>query len=126
MSPCPSYTENHLIPQFKSGVIFIQIVWQIPTFLFNEGSYIFDCAVESFGPSVFQVLDSNGIVHDYDILPSTMDTCHLEYVDIIPNGVLEGCVAYEVPETGKLEFIYAPYQYEGLKPGRYLSFIVRP
>lgn len=83
-------------------------------------------AVDSFGPFVFQVLDANGIVHDYDILPSTMDTCHLEYVDIIPNGALEGCVAYEVPKAGKLEFIYAPYQYEGLKPGRYLSFIVRP
>ena len=81
--------------------------------------------VRYFGRSDLEVLDSNGLIHDYELLSSTMDTCLIESVDIMPGGKLEGCVSFEVPNEGRIELIYAPYRYEGLKPGRYLSFIIR-
>jgi hypothetical protein len=80
--------------------------------------------VRSFGYGSFQVLDGNGIIHDEDFLSSS-ENCRLDIVDMIPNAVLEGCVSFEVPKTGKVDFIYAPFQYEGLQPGRYLAFTIR-
>ena len=83
-------------------------------------------SVRSFGMSDFQVLDENGILRDYELLPSTDDTCRLERVDMIDGAKLEGCVSFEVPKDGNIQFIYAPYRYEGLQEGRYLSFEIRP
>lgn len=83
-------------------------------------------SVRSFGSSDFQVLDENGILRDYELLPSTDDTCRLERVDMIDGAKLEGCVSFEVPKDGNIQFIYAPYRYEGLQEGRYLSFEIRP
>lgn len=82
-------------------------------------------SVRSFGSGDFQVLDANGILRSYDFINSTSD-CRIEIFDLMPNATLTGCIAFEVPDSGKVEFIYAPYRYEGLKPGRYLSFIIRP
>lgn len=82
-------------------------------------------SVRAFGAPDFQVLDANGIVHDYTYLSATMNTCRLDTEDIIPNGVIEGCVTFEVPETGEIQFLFAPFRNEGLVQGRYLSFILR-
>lgn len=82
-------------------------------------------SVQSIGSSDFQIVDSNGLVHDYTYIPSA-ETCQLDSVDMLPNGLYESCDGFEVPRMGKLEFIYAPYKNSPLDPGRYLSIIVRP
>jgi len=82
--------------------------------------------VRNFGQSSFQALDANGVVHDAIFLLGAPDSCQLENVDLLVNGVISGCVAFEIPASGRIDLIYAPYQYEGLKPGRYLSINVRP
>jgi hypothetical protein len=51
--------------------------------------------------------------------------CDLGMVDLVAGGTISGCVVFEVPETGSLELIYAPYQFGNLEPGRYLSFQLR-
>jgi hypothetical protein len=81
-------------------------------------------SIRSIGSGDFQALDASGVVHDYEFLSATED-CRLDIVDLMAGGHLEGCVAFEVPEEGRIEFIYAPYRYEGLEPGRYLSFVLR-
>ena len=82
-------------------------------------------SVRSFGSSDFQVVDSAGIVHEPTIQSATMNTCRLDTVDIIPNGVIEGCVTFEVPVTGEIQLLFAPFRNEGLVQGRYLVFILR-
>ena len=72
----------------------------------------------------FQVRDANGVLKGDTFLLAAED-CGLDLVDLMPGGVVSGCIGFEVPETGGIELIYAPYQYEGLQPGRYLSFKLR-
>ena len=74
--------------------------------------------------SMFKMLDVRGVLSDTTYSPG--DTCSMEWVDLIPNGAVEGCIAFEVPDSGKLTLIYAPYRYENLTPGRYLAFTIRP
>ncbi len=81
-------------------------------------------AIRSIGPYDFQIRDSNGALRDYDYVSETNE-CKLDTVDLSANGVISGCIGYEVPANGQLEFIFAPYKYEGLTPGRFLSFIIR-
>ncbi|MBN1813114.1 MAG: DUF4352 domain-containing protein [Anaerolineae bacterium] len=97
--------------------------------------YVFvvvDLIVENLGPSPmryvsisdFQMLHEDGALYDYEFVGDSSD-CHLPGVDLMAGGSTSGCVGFEVPMSGSLELIYAPYKYEGLKPGRYLSFRVR-
>ena len=80
--------------------------------------------IRSIGPYDFQMSDANGALRDTDYISEFSD-CDLDLVDLSPNGSISGCVSFEVPDTGSLELIYAPYKYEGLEPGRYLSFVIR-
>lgn len=82
-------------------------------------------SVSSIGPFDFEVLDANGTLRDYELIGSAMDTCFLELVDLMANGTSEGCISYEVPKSGSLSLIFAPYQYGGLEEGRYLSLPIR-
>jgi len=79
----------------------------------------------SVGWGNLQVLDANGRLIDESFFTDLTDKCEFETVDLIAGGSAEGCFAFEVPAKGRLELIYAPYRYEGLKPGRYLSFVLR-
>ncbi len=81
--------------------------------------------INNFGPRFFRVLDANSVLKEDDYT-SDVEDCRVDYVDLMPNGVLSGCLLFEVLQSGHLELIFAPYQYEPLKPGRYLSFILRP
>lgn len=74
----------------------------------------------------FQVKDANGALRSSALLVPAGFDCSLPFVDLTAGGSVEGCVSFEVPTTGRLEFIYAPFKYEGLKPGRYVSFVIRP
>jgi len=80
--------------------------------------------VRSIGPYDFQVRDANGALRDSSWHPD-YDKCQMDIVDLAPNGSVSGCFGFEVPIDGKLELIYAPYQYEALESGRYLSFTIR-
>ena len=89
--------------------------------------------VENLGPgtvhylsrSDFQVKDANGVLRDADYIAIISD-CALESVDLLANGETYGCIVFEVPDSGPLEMIYAPYQYDSMQEGRYLSFTLRP
>ena len=72
----------------------------------------------------FQVRDANGALRDSGWHPH-YDECQMDRVDLTPNGSVSGCFGFEAPISGKLELIYAPYKYEGLQAGRYLSFDLR-
>lgn len=94
---------------------------------------IADVEVKNLGPGElrsvgiysFQVKDSKGAIRDYEMLSGTYNTCQIESVDLISGGSVEGCVTFEVPTEGRIELIYAPFKYEGLEPGRYISFVIR-
>ena len=81
--------------------------------------------LRSVGLPSFQVKDAKGAIRSYEMLPSTIDTCQFSIVDLVSGGSIEGCATFEVPAEGKVELIFAPFQYEGLKPGRYISFVLR-
>lgn len=93
---------------------------------------IVDVEIRNLGPDAirsisgfdFQVRDANGALRDSTYVSSAYD-CSIEMVDLVNGGSISGCVAFEVPETGSLDLIYAPYRYEGLVEGRYLSFRLR-
>jgi hypothetical protein len=70
----------------------------------------------------FQLKDGNGAVRNSTYISRD---CNFPLVDLPAGGSVTGCVAFEAPATGSLEVIYAPFQYDGLKPGRYISFRVR-
>jgi len=78
----------------------------------------------SVGAYDFQVRDANGALRDQDLLANTSD-CRMDLVDLGAGGSISGCIGFEVPADGKLELIYAPYNYEALEPGRHLSFVLR-
>jgi hypothetical protein len=80
--------------------------------------------VYSLSSGYFQVRDANGALRDSTYVSDASD-CELDTFDLVPGGTIEGCVGFEVPTTGRLEVIFAPFQYDSLKPGRYLAFLVR-
>ena len=110
------WTKSESYKDPKPGNIYVTIYLMA----INQGPDV----VRYIGRSDFEVLDSNGLIHDYELL-SSKDTCLIESVDIMPGGKLEGCVSFEVPKEGRIEFIYVPYLTDSFKPGRYLSFIIR-
>lgn len=81
-------------------------------------------SLRQIGPFDFKVRDANNALRDYTFIMAAED-CRLEMVDLMPGGSISGCVTFEVPVSGNLELIYAPYRYEGLVEGRYLSFRLR-
>lgn len=74
----------------------------------------------------FQTRDAIGVFRGYTDL-SAVAGCGLglNLVDLMPGGSVSGCIGFEVPASGSLELIYAPYQYASLQPDRYLSFRLR-
>lgn len=102
--------------QPKPGNIYVIVYLQVKNLGPNPSRYV--------GLNQFKVLDSNGRLID-DSYMSDISNCKFEIVDLIANGIAEGCFLFQVPISGKVELIYAPYQYDGLKTGRYLSFIIR-
>lgn len=82
-------------------------------------------ASRSISDMDFQVLDANGALRGTDLVMAAID-CRLGLVDLTVGGSVEGCAGFEVPDQGRVDLIYAPFRYEGLEPGRYLSFNLRP
>lgn len=80
----------------------------------------------SIGATALQTMDARGAIYDYDYVSDLMRDCYQERVTLVPGGSVEGCVSFEVPATGRGDLIFAPYKYNKLDPGRYLSFNLRP
>lgn len=80
--------------------------------------------IYSLSAADFRVKDANGVMHDAAPVSPAKD-CELKLVNLIKNKVTDGCVAFEVPETGSIELIYAPFHLEELAPKRYLAFPIR-
>ncbi len=76
--------------------------------------------------SDFEVKTGSGSLLGDNGFLDLVDDCDLDLVDLVPGGSVEGCIAYEVPETGRLDLVFAPYQYDSFGAGRYLSFNLRP
>lgn len=76
------------------------------------------------GPTAFKVRDSNGALRDSAYVPEAT-YCEMDYVDLQAGGSIGGCIGFEVPETGSLELLYAPYYFDNLEEGRYLRFKLR-
>lgn len=81
-------------------------------------------SLRSISDFSFQMKDGNGAIRNASMFLMFVE-CQFDMVDLTAGGSISGCVAFEVPDTGSLELIYAPFQYEGLKPGRYISFRIR-
>ncbi len=79
--------------------------------------------MRSIRSSDFQTLDANGALRS---ARRFVDNCDFDFVDLLAGGKISGCLAFEVPDSGQLEFIYAPYQYGNLEPGRYINIMLRP
>lgn len=75
-------------------------------------------------PFDFKILDANGTLRTstFDV---TGSNCGLDWVEIIPGGRVEGCVTFEVPKTGGLQLMYAPFFYDQYGEGRKASFTIR-
>lgn len=71
----------------------------------------------------FQMMDSYGAVRNSTWVFFT--DCDFPLVNLPAGGSVSGCIAFEAPSSGQLHFIYAPFQYEGMVPGRYIDMIVR-
>ncbi|MCE2853734.1 MAG: DUF4352 domain-containing protein [Chloroflexaceae bacterium] len=72
----------------------------------------------------FNVLDANGRLIEYEYM-GRIRSCNLD-TTLMPGGFTSGCMAFEVPNTGRLEVVYAPFKYSQFVPGRYLKWVVRP
>jgi hypothetical protein len=73
----------------------------------------------------FQVLTGSGALLDYDYISGLTNDCDMDTVDLVAGGSTEGCVGFEVPSSGQVSLIFAPYQYNALGDGRYLAFRLR-
>ena len=83
----------------------------------NLGSYI-----ASYGFHGFQAIDSNGVIHDPDI--ESLDCILDDLTDVLPGGILEGCILFQVPNDGYIEIVYAPSSYDKFAVDRSLSWDV--
>lgn len=101
----------------KSGFIYVIVTVSIENL--GPGT------ITHLSPTDFQVLDAKGVLRGEDYIIEAKD-CALDSVDLIAGGKVSGCISFQVPDTGELYLIYAPYQYEGLVEGRYISLCVRP
>ena len=78
--------------------------------------------VAEYGDVGFIAFDDDGVSHD----PSYGPDCTLNsYVDVLPGGVLKGCIVFEVPDTGHVKIAYAPYKNNQFGEGRCLIWEVK-
>lgn len=111
------YWEGDIFERPRDGSIFTAVALTVRNL--GPGT------VRGFGSADFQVRDANNVIWDSSWIFYLMEDCELESVDLLPEAVYSGCITFEVLSSGRLELIYAPYRYEGLTPGRYLSFLLR-
>ena len=77
-------------------------------------------SIADLGYTGFQVFDDNGVGHDPEY---TSVDCRLESsVEVLPGGVLEGCLIFEIPNTGHFSLVYAPYKNNRFGEDRYLNW----
>lgn len=82
--------------------------------------------IHGIGPNDFQALDANGVLRDEDYVAYLRDKYMEIGVDLMPEASFSGWVSLQVPSTGSVDLIFAPYQTASMGEGRYLSFPLRP
>ncbi|RRR65642.1 MAG: DUF4352 domain-containing protein [Candidatus Viridilinea halotolerans] len=122
--------------QYSTEITLIQVRWsrgrRLSTADPGKVYALATLRVRNLGPhsqrnvstTMFKALDVRGALNDAESYYG--DDCKMDWVDLTAGGAIEGCIAFEVPDNGALSLIYAPYRYENLTPGRYLSFTIRP
>lgn len=77
----------------------------------------------SYGAWAFVATDEKGVIHEVEYLGVS---CELSaYVNVMPEGTLEGCIIFEVPDTGRLTIIFAPYESDRFGEGRCLRWAIK-
>ncbi|MBI5957637.1 MAG: DUF4352 domain-containing protein [Chloroflexi bacterium] len=136
-TPAPTTTQSQqlgpIYDDYRQQTYTIEVAVTNVQFIGNTFLLV-HVTVNNLGPGTlyslfttdFQTRDANGVLRGYTDL-STVAGCGLglNLVDLMPGGSVSGCIVFEVPESGNLELIYAPYQYASLQPDRYLSFRLR-
>jgi hypothetical protein len=107
-----SSTEDYHTP--KNGYSFLIINMEVKNYGPDESS---------IADYDFNVLDANGRLIKYEYI-SRIRSCNLD-TTLMPGGFTSGCMAFEVPNNGRLELVFAPYKYNQFTPGRYLKWVVR-
>jgi hypothetical protein len=75
----------------------------------------------TYGSLGFIAIDDSGIAHDPELFVDI--DCNLDYeVNVFPSGTLDGCIVFEVPDTGKLTVYYAPFQIDQFSRERSLKW----
>ncbi len=81
-------------------------------------------SVGSIADYQFYVFDSNGQVLRNTYVYRLHD-CYLN-ATLLPGGQATGCIGFEVPNSGKIELVYAPNKNDIFIPGKHLSWVIRP
>jgi len=72
----------------------------------------------------FKVLAATGTLIS-PTFDATGANCDLGMVQVIPSGNAQGCVTFEVPESGQLSLVYAPFEYDQYGTGRQATFVLK-
>jgi hypothetical protein len=77
------------------------------------------------GPSEFQTRDEDGVLRAEEYAAFLRDEYMESGVDLMPDARVSGWVSFQVPKTGSIDLILAPYRTNKFGEGRYLSFKLR-
>lgn len=136
-TPAPTAAQSQqlgpIYDEFRQQTYTVEVVVTNVQFIGNTFLLV-NVTVNNLGPGTlyslyptdFQTRDASGVFRGYsDLSPVAGCGLGLNLVDLMPGGSVSGCIVFEVPASGNLELIYAPYQYASLQPDRYLSFRLR-
>ena len=75
-----------------------------------------------YGAQGFQVFDDFGVSHDNKYY---LNEVLKNENDVLPGGVLIGKLIFEVPNTGHLTLVYAPYKHNRFADGRLVKWEIK-
>jgi hypothetical protein len=106
-------TFTHIIPNHDLDPGFIGVFIYLT--MENTGD-----TVAEYGENHFYLFDVNGVSHDSEYID---DECELDYsVEVLPDGIYEGCISYELKDEGNFSLLYAPYKVNQFGIGRFVSW----
>lgn len=109
------FTEVSRFDSPKPGKIFVLINLSIKNL--GPGS------AQSVSEFDFEFRDENGAVTRGD--NKFFENCAFASATLSPGGSMNGCLGFEIPYSGKVDLIYAPYNLDPYGVGRYLEFSIR-
>lgn len=76
-----------------------------------------------YSDSGFQIFDDNGLSHDPEY--AFIDCLIYEDREVLPGGVLQGCLLFQVPNDGHFNLVYAPYRSDRFGDNRFLNWEIQ-